>query len=255
MRWEKSQVVVHRNAQTIICSPPSPGPRRSLIPVRTFPTGMHAAAAVGPGVVAGARPVRFLARPPGDVLRVDCHAGVRGGPLDRPRGHAGPRGRRQQRGEVELVEAGWPAEAVGGDVVGDRGALGGGVGAEPEPLLRAGDPDLRHPLAPLPPPHPGVSGLLRRRAAHPLKRKPRPLRARSSASPSVLCGGCGVRVLLREERRREGLYIYIYIGRTWMRRSEGTHKWTGNFRETSQVGVRPEESQNFQRSNVEQKRK
>jgi hypothetical protein len=66
---------------------------------------------------------------------------------------AGAAGRRRVR-EVE-VRAGGPgaAEADEGGVEGARGLLGGVVGTQPDALAAVGQPDLRHPLAPLALPH------------------------------------------------------------------------------------------------------
>uniref|UniRef100_A0A8R7K4N2 Uncharacterized protein n=1 Tax=Triticum urartu TaxID=4572 RepID=A0A8R7K4N2_TRIUA len=72
-------------------------------------------------------------------------------------------------GEVEARVL--AAEPVGGAVVGVRGGLGRVVGAEPDahPVLR--QPDLRHPLAPLPLPHTAVHLPPRRRRRRVLRRR------------------------------------------------------------------------------------
>jgi hypothetical protein len=57
----------------------------------------------------------------------------------------------QVHGEVEV--GGGALEADQRGVVGARGGLGGGVGAEPYPRLLVGRPDLRHPRPPAPHPH------------------------------------------------------------------------------------------------------
>jgi hypothetical protein len=61
----------------------------------------------------------------------------------------GPARRRRVR-EVEVRAGGAPpAEAHEGGVEGARGLVGGVVGAQPDALAAVGQPDLRHPLAPL----------------------------------------------------------------------------------------------------------
>lgn len=65
------------------------------------------------------------------------------------------------------TSGGWPgklrAEAVHGRVVGAGGHLWRRVRAEPQPRPAAGEPHLRHPRAPLPPPDPVVPRRLSRR--------------------------------------------------------------------------------------------
>jgi hypothetical protein len=90
-------------------------------------------------------------------------------------------------GEVEV--GGGALEAEQGGVVGARGGLGGGVGAEPYPGLLVGRPDLRHPGAPAPHPHALVLPLAAaRRAAATTALLPRRRRRR-------IAGGVGRRVL------------------------------------------------------------
>jgi hypothetical protein len=92
-----------------------------------------------------------------DELRVSSHAGVGRHVLHGPGRQAAPgavRGRRAL-GEVERrdVSRAAAAEEVDDCVMRDGDGLGRGVGAESQALPRAGHPDLRHPLAPPPPPH------------------------------------------------------------------------------------------------------
>jgi hypothetical protein len=79
-------------------------------------------------------------------------------------GELGVDGGVERAGEVRAAAAeGWEvearrvaAEAEGRLVVGDRRVLGGVEGAEPQPRSVPGQPDLRHPLAPVPLPHAAV---------------------------------------------------------------------------------------------------
>jgi hypothetical protein len=89
----------------------------------------------------------------GDALAQALELGVDGG-VERAAGGG-------VVGEVEARRV--AAEAVGGLVVGQRRLLGGVEGAEPEPGAVAREPDLRHPLAPVPLPHAAVQLLRPRR--------------------------------------------------------------------------------------------
>jgi hypothetical protein len=92
------------------------------------------------------------------LRRAACGAATGGGrggdALDGLGRHGGGGGdvEGEVHGEVE-VGGGGALEAEQRGVVGARGGLGGGVGAEPYPRLLAGRPDLRHPRAPAPHPH------------------------------------------------------------------------------------------------------
>ena len=80
----------------------------------------------------------------GDGLELGINGSFEGGP-------------RRGAGLVRKVEPrGVPVEAAGGLVVSMSSLLGGVEGAEPEPGPVARQPDLRHPLAPVPPPHAAV---------------------------------------------------------------------------------------------------
>ncbi|KAJ1268375.1 hypothetical protein BS78_07G129900, partial [Paspalum vaginatum] len=111
--------------------------------------------------------------------------------------------RRPGGGVVGEVEArGVAAQAVGGLVVGERGLLGGVEGAEPQPGAVAGQPDLRHPLAPVPLPHAAVQLLRPRRRRH--RHRHRGLHGlRARAQPGVPLQ-LGRRVLQPRRRRRHG---------------------------------------------------
>lgn len=91
-------------------------------------------------------------------------------------------------GEVEARGA--AAEVEHGGVVGPRGGDGGGVGAEPDPRPLVRLADLRHPLPPLPHPHPAI--LPPSSPTPPTHRSPH--RRRSSLR----------RLRLRRRRRRRG---------------------------------------------------
>jgi len=115
------------------------------------PRRRRAAAATDVGVgVHDERRGRLLGRDGGAV-----GVGERGR-LHLPRVAAAPSGpaRRRRVREVEVRARGAPAaEADEGGVEGTRGLVGGVVGAQPDALAAVGQPDLRHPLAPLALPH------------------------------------------------------------------------------------------------------
>jgi hypothetical protein len=138
------------------------------------PRRPRAASAVG--AVHDERRGRLLGRDGGAVGVGEC------GRLHLPRVAAaspGPARRRRVR-EVEVRAGGAPpAEAHEGGVEGARGLVGGVVGAQPDALAAVGQPDLRHPLAPLALPHalellPAAPGL-----------RLRPRRRRHAAEPDA----------------------------------------------------------------------
>jgi hypothetical protein len=106
--------------------------------------------AIGAAAVHGERGGRLLGRDGGAV-----GVGERGR-LHLPRVAAAPprAARRRRVREVEVRAGGAAAaEADEGGVEGARGLVGGVVGAQPDTLAAVGQPDLRHPLAPLALPH------------------------------------------------------------------------------------------------------
>jgi len=89
------------------------------------------------------------------------------------------------------------AEAEGRLVVGERRVLGGVEGAEPQPRPIPGQPDLRHPLAPVPLPNAAVQLRQRRRrpgVLHGLHPRAEERRRCQQAAPLLL-------LMLRQELR------------------------------------------------------
>jgi hypothetical protein len=123
---------------------PQPGRREVVVKLVAHGQVKAAAGAGAPGSGSSTDKLRFAAHALGRLSRGGADVGRAGA------GRAGqpPRGAREV--ELRVPRA---AQAQRGHVVRHGRGLGGVEAAEPDADLGARLPDLRHPLAPLPPPH------------------------------------------------------------------------------------------------------
>ena len=137
------EVIINGDAQCLFSSELTPLPRSSIIIIH-IPPNLHLIPILRSTAASGTIRRRLLDR----KLSINRQPSVGRSLLHRPGGQISPHLGTYHVRKVKPVQGRAPTQAIRCDVVGHRGCLGGGVGAEPEAVLRARDPDLRHPLPP-----------------------------------------------------------------------------------------------------------